>query len=284
MKISVITVVYNDIDGIESTIASVLSQQYDNIEYIIVDGGSTDGTREIVEGYRDRGVKVISEADNGIYDAMNKGAALATGEYVLFLNSGDSFFSDDVGARFAALDAHEDLVYGSSMYRRPDGKTWICKGNMDHLLKGMPFSHQACFVRTSIQNRLKFDNTFRITADYDFILRAHKQGFSFRPIEIIVANYCMDGVSSTDLFRSSIEALHALLNYDTGNTLDLSRTECFARLVVEKLLHIDDGLQLDAFLGSMRDCRAISFFRNPVRKAQFFREMVSAAVRLYRSM
>src|SRR5689334_2229074 len=93
--LSVITVVYNNAADIERTLLSVLNQSYKGIEYIVVDGASTDGTLQIIEKYKDRITKLISEKDNGIYDAMNKGLASATGDYVLFMNSADEFYSAD---------------------------------------------------------------------------------------------------------------------------------------------------------------------------------------------
>src|SRR5437879_6907645 len=91
-KLSVITVVYNDVKGIERTMLSVLNQTYPNVEYIIIDGFSTDGTLDVIKKYQGR-IKLISEKDEGIYDAMNKGLAIATGDYVLFMNSGDEKYT-----------------------------------------------------------------------------------------------------------------------------------------------------------------------------------------------
>src|SRR5476651_2122998 len=100
-KISVITVVYNDVKGIERTMLSVLNQTYGNIEYILIDGLSTDGTLAVIKKYQDR-VKLVSEKDDGIYDAMNKGLAIATGDYVLFMNSRDEIYAPDTVAKIFA--------------------------------------------------------------------------------------------------------------------------------------------------------------------------------------
>src|ERR1700761_5977921 len=103
--LSVITIVYNNVRDIERTMLSVLDQSYQNIEYIIVDGASTDGTLDIIKKYGNRIARLISEKDEGIYDAMNKGLAAATGDYVLFMNSGDEFHSaDTVSVVFAIAD------------------------------------------------------------------------------------------------------------------------------------------------------------------------------------
>src|SRR4051812_1110497 len=96
--LSVITVVYNNVSHIERTLLSVLDQTYPHIEYIVIDGASTDGTLVIIEKYKDRIAKLISEPDKGIYDAMNKGLAIATGDYVLFMNSGDEIYARETVA------------------------------------------------------------------------------------------------------------------------------------------------------------------------------------------
>src|ERR1700748_170251 len=112
-KLSVITVVYNNARDIERTMLSVLGQTYPDIEYIIVDGLSTDGTLDVIKKYRDR-VKLISEKDNGIYDAMNKALAIATGDYVLFMNSGDEIYAADTVAKVFATAEDADIYYGET--------------------------------------------------------------------------------------------------------------------------------------------------------------------------
>ena len=114
-KVSIITVVYNDVKNIRSTIESYLSQSYDNKEYIIIDGGSNDGTMDIVNLYRDRIDVVVSEPDKGIYDAMNKGIKRATGNWIGILNSGDTFVSTDTLKTVFSLDwTGVDVIYGNS--------------------------------------------------------------------------------------------------------------------------------------------------------------------------
>jgi len=265
-------------------VTSVLTQLYNNIEYIIIDGGSTDGTLEVIKQLEEKGVIVVSEPDNGIYDAMNKGVERASGEYLLFMNSGDTFYSDDVISQFVAFAPHEDLIYGHAQLQRVDGRACVQQGDMSCLFRRMPVNHQACFIKTDIQKKLGFDLTFRIAADYDFILRAHRQGCSFRLIDIVVSHYRLDGISNTDRFRSSIEGLHALLNYDLKNRLDLRKTSYFGKFIVSHLFQIDKPGPLFDFVGSVVDCRSISIFRNPIKKIQYAAIIIKKFINVYLKM
>ena len=112
--LSVITIVYNNVRDIERTMLSVLNQTYHAIEYIVIDGASTDGTLDIIKQYKNRITKLISEKDKGIYDAMNKGLAIATGDYVIFMNSGDEFYATDTVAKVFASAPDADIYYGET--------------------------------------------------------------------------------------------------------------------------------------------------------------------------
>ncbi len=112
--LSVITIVYNNVRDIERTILSVINQTYPNIEYVIVDGLSTDGTLEIINRYKNKIAKLINEKDDGIYDAMNKGLAVASSDYVLFMNSGDEFYAKDTVSTVFAAEPYADIYYGET--------------------------------------------------------------------------------------------------------------------------------------------------------------------------
>lgn len=171
-KISIITVCYNAQSTIENTILSVISQNYCNIEYIIIDGGSTDGTVDIIKKYADRLAYWVSEPDKGIYDAMNKGIAVATGEWIHFRNSGDTFYDNNVIERVFGNKFPEDtvVVHGDCefIYRnkrkimRPAILTCSYK-------KKMPIYHPACFVRSSYHKEHLFNVKYRSSSDYNFI-------------------------------------------------------------------------------------------------------------------
>src|SRR3569832_2355471 len=149
-RLTVITIVFNDARHIERTMLSILGQKYPDIEYIIVDGLSTDGTLDIVKKYSDSINKLVSEKDEGIYDAMNKGLALATGDYVLFMNSGDEFYDKNTVADVLASGDNADIYYGETemineqgqslgqrRHRTPKKFTWRS------FKYGMSISHQA---------------------------------------------------------------------------------------------------------------------------------------------
>lgn len=201
MKISVITVCYNAVDTIAETIESVLGQTYKNMEYLIIDGMSQDGTQEIIRRYEDRpGVRAVFEADSGLYNAMNKGAGLCSGQYILYMNSGDLFYDERVLADMVScLEA--DLVYGNVLRRKADGEyleTYHGKHKlMRLLLSGRMMSHQSLFTRTDVMRKLRFDERYRICADFDFVVRAKRQKYSIRYVDrtvSIVEN--MEGISS----------------------------------------------------------------------------------------
>ncbi len=192
MKISIITVSYNSRETIEKTIKSVLSQAGVDLEYIIIDGGSKDGTMDIVNKYRDKIVAVVSEPDKGIYDAMNKGIRLATGEVIGILNSDDFFNDDNVLAAVADCFSGDNIgaCYGDISYFEDDDKkttrVWRA-GEYDEkkLNSGWAMPHPALFVRKSVYDKIGLYRTdFRLAADYEFMLRllkVHKTKVKYLP-------------------------------------------------------------------------------------------------------
>lgn len=197
--ISVITVVYNGEEHLEQAIQSVLSQSWDNLEYLIVDGGSTDGTPDIVMRYRDRIARWISEPDKGIYDAMNKGILAATGDLVGFLNSDDWYLPG----------ALEEVA--KAYVLRGDGKAVIAGGwnlvfeDIDLSIKvrptlnfhaGMPLSHQAMFVPKPVYDATGgYDSRYRYAADLDMALRLFTGGVKFVLLDTVIANFRTSGAS-----------------------------------------------------------------------------------------
>lgn len=159
MKISVITVCWNCVNQIRETIRSVIGQDYLDLEYIIIDGNSTDGTKNIIEEYRSEISQYNSEPDLGIYDAMNKGISLASGKWTLFLNAGDLFYNDKVISNiFNNIESSKDchVIFGSTIMKYSFGTYIVTPGNPEMLTKRMPFCHQSVFFRTSIlkKNRI----------------------------------------------------------------------------------------------------------------------------------
>ena len=209
-KLSVITVVYNNVSDIERTILSVLNQTYDNIEYIVVDGESTDGTLEIIKKYNDRISKLISEKDSGIYDAMNKGLAIATGDYVLFMNSGDEIYAPDTVEKVFDSADDADIYYGETeMFN----DSWESLGQRRHKTPeklsfssfkyGMSVSHQAIYIRRSITS--PYNVEYKLSADIDWILNALKKASKNINTQMYVAKYLVGGMSKKKHKESLIE-------------------------------------------------------------------------------
>jgi glycosyltransferase involved in cell wall biosynthesis len=208
--LSVITIVYNNVKDIERTVLSVLNQTYKGIEYIIVDGLSNDGTLNSIKKHEGRIAKIISEKDEGIYDAMNKGLALATGDYVIFMNSGDEFFDvDTVATVFASAD-DADIYYGETemindagqslgqrRHKAPKQFTW--RGfNL-----GMSISHQAIYIKRSLIE--PYDRRYQLSADIDWIIRAAKKAKKIVNVNRYVAKYLVGGMSKTKHRQSLAE-------------------------------------------------------------------------------
>jgi glycosyltransferase involved in cell wall biosynthesis len=196
--ISVITVCYNAASLIERTIASVEEQTHADIEYIVVDGGSKDGTQDIVRRHAARIARFTSEKDAGIFDAMNKGVAMATGDFVFFLNADDVFCDKDVVADIAAAAVAEpdrDLFYGNVMYAsasrvRRRSFHWVTGRN---IFFG-DLNHQAVFARRQLFDKLgAFDLSYPINADYDWLLRVFHSGARARYIDRDISVFAEGG-------------------------------------------------------------------------------------------
>lgn len=209
-KISVVTVCYNASDTIEETMLSVLNQTYDNIEYIIIDGGSRDGTVDIIKKYSERLAYWISEPDRGIYDAMNKGIDTATGEYINFMNAGDQFKNDFVIEKIKNLfNSQASVLYGSTELRISDKPLRISHPKpfftQKTKIKSAGFCHQSTFVKTTEIKRYKFDTSFKIAADFNLLNTIYKNGGSFQEIPLVVSTYDVTGVSSLNHYDEVIE-------------------------------------------------------------------------------
>ena len=218
-KISIITVCYNAIAEIEQTILSVINQTYQNIEYIIIDGGSTDGTIDIIQKYANKISFWVSESDNGIYDAMNKGIAKATGDWINFMNAGDCFYGKDTISNVFGTNYPPEVfvVYGAVVSK--SNNLILEPYRLEDFCKCMPFCHQSAFVRKVHQ--LEFDIHYPIAADYNYFTSIYYDYGSkvFHYVGIPIAVYeDVTGVSTTskkELVREylSIRAAHKSLNW-----------------------------------------------------------------------
>jgi glycosyltransferase involved in cell wall biosynthesis len=207
--LSVITIVYNNVNDIERTMLSVLNQTYGYVEYIVIDGQSTDGTLDVIKRYENRIAKLISEKDEGIYDAMNKGIAAATGDYIIFMNSGDEFYdAATVTAVFASAPG-ADIYYGETEMIDADGKSL---GQRRHKAPeqftwrgfnlGMSISHQAIYIKRSLVE--PYDRHYALSADIDWIIRAAKKARKIVNVNRYVAKYLVGGMSKKK-HRQSLE-------------------------------------------------------------------------------
>ena len=217
-KLSVITIVYNNVKDIERTMLSVLNQTYPNIEYIIIDGASKDGTKDIIYNYKSRLAQFISEPDKGIYDAMNKGLSLATGDYVLFMNSGDEIYGPETVAEVFGTADSADIYYGETeMY----DEQWNSLGQRRHhapehfnwksFRHGMSISHQAIYVKRNIAG--PFDLQYKFSADIDWIIRVAKNASSIVNTHSYVAKYLVGGISKKKHLESLKERFKIFTKY-----------------------------------------------------------------------
>lgn len=216
-KISIITVCYNSCTNIEKTIKSVLSQSYDNIEYIIIDGKSTDGTIEIIQKYSNNIDTFISEPDNGIYDAMNKGIKHSTGEWLMFMNAGDTYISNDSLKGFISnLTEGIRILRGNIIRVYPNFKTestGITKQEpriMD-MFNGT-FHHQASLIQKRLFDEFGYYSTqYRLMSDWKFFFDCvvlHNQKTKY--VDFPVANFAMDGASTINTIKYRKEQLDYL--------------------------------------------------------------------------
>lgn len=201
---SIITICYNAEATLEKTIQSVLAQTYPNVEYIVVDGASKDNTLAIIKRYRPQLGKVVSEPDKGLYDAMNKGIGLATGDYLCFLNAGDTFFSANTLQEMVATlpaDKQPDVIYGETALvdaeghfvrmrrlQAPEVLTWRS------FRQGMLVCHQAFFARRELVPL--YDLQYRFSADFDWCIRIMKQSHLLHNTHLTVVNYLDEGLTT----------------------------------------------------------------------------------------
>lgn len=211
MMITVITVVFNDYANIRRTIESVVNQSYESLEYIVIDGGSTDGTLEVIKEYSAKIDVLISEEDEGIFNAMNKGLERATGEWVNFMNSGDIFYENTVLAnvfRDLTISDNITLIYGDKI---SGGEYVAALEPLSAMSRGGFFAcHQSMFFRMPI----RYNECFKVMSDYELILRlysSNKDGFIYRPF--VVCDYAEGGFTSVIRWRARLERYFCLARY-----------------------------------------------------------------------
>lgn len=211
--VSVVTVCLNAEKTISSTIESVLAQDYQYFEYIVVDGNSQDKTFDIVKNYEarfaQRQIKYIvhQEDDEGVYDAMNKAISYCSGMYIEYMNADDTYHSSHVLSLFWGniSDYSYDVYYGDAM-RFEGNEELLCHAkNISLLPKYMTFNHQAAFVKNETLSNYKFNNKYRIAADYDLFLRMFLDKKKFRYFPVVISNYSAEGLSNSNFYKTHLE-------------------------------------------------------------------------------
>jgi len=212
--ISIITVVYNGEKYLEETIRSVINQTYDNVEYIIIDGGSSDGTLDIIKKYEDQIDYWISEKDKGIYDAMNKGVDVVSGEWINFMNAGDMFYDDKVLINISKFHIDENIqcIYGDVSTNYGNFEVIKKAGNISELNKGMQFSHQSLFVKSDYHKANKFDLSYKSAGDFNFIFNSYMDNVQFFYARLIFSKVSNGGVSDIKRINSLKEAKKIVLS------------------------------------------------------------------------
>ena len=231
-KLSVITINFNNRNGLRKTIESVVNQTCKDFEYIVIDGGSTDGSVDVIKEYAGSIDYWVSERDRGCYHAMNKGAKIAQGEYVIFMNSGDGFYTNDVIDAFVKENPTEDVLCGDM---------FLSLGCVNYVPTELTFRyfyegnlpHQACFIKTSLQKKYPYNENLKIVSDYEFFLRILiLENGTFRKINHIISFFDFNGISSenTGLHLREREAVQqsmfpsrVLEDYRLNTTLDFRK-------------------------------------------------------------
>ena len=202
-KISIVTVVFNDSENFTKTASSISQINYNNFEYIVIDGESTDGTKIAIESFRSIIDINICEKDCGLYDAMNKGIEIASGDWIVFMNAGDQFISNDTlnlifdNSNFEGFD----ILYGDAIVSYPKFKVYEPTGNIFDLNEGMQFCHQSAFINLDYHKKIKYNISNKLCADFEFFYNAFLNKVSFFKIEHAVSDVLPNGISGRNRER-----------------------------------------------------------------------------------
>jgi glycosyltransferase involved in cell wall biosynthesis len=250
--ITVVTVVFNAVDALEETILSVLGQTYPRLEYIVIDGGSTDGSLDVIRQYEQRISFWSSDKDRGIYDAMNQGLAKVNGDWVNFMNAGDMFYSSQTVADiFTANPRGATIIYGGVEILYPDLRRIELPGSPARLWQGMQFSHQAAFIDTKYHQAHPYNITNSIAADLEFFYQAYQEQVSFVATDKVIAKVITGGVSEVKRVKTFLSSADAVCGarrrpfirlYFYGRALSaLMRSaakRCLPRSLVKKVIQM----------------------------------------------
>jgi len=256
--VSIITVVFNAVDLIEKTLVSVNTQTYTNIEYIVIDGESTDGTVSILRKHQNDIDVLISENDDGIYYAMNKGIERARGAVIAFLNAGDWYETNSVERAIKTITSNNaDYAYGTIMQHWPDGHSNYFRPLpynefTNRQLIEMPYPHMSAFIRSEVYQQLGgFDTSFHIAADHELAVRIHDFGFKGVEIEGIVGHFLTGGISGG--FETNKEI------YRLATLHGKRKVDALLRLAWQYLVHITQKVLPNRMVDAIKSVKKSRF-------------------------
>lgn len=233
--VTVVTVALNAGDGLKATMESVFEQTYPTIEYIVIDGGSTDGSVEFIKSRSDRLAFWTSEGDRGIYDGMNKAIARACGGWVIFMNAGDGFASPTVIAEvMEAVSEDTDFLYGDVEAMSGRGWVRVRARPLEVMWQRISFSHQSLFARTELMKASPFNLTFDVIADYAFYFTHYCEGRRFQYAPLTVARIAPAGYSEKKLWRRTFERWRIVRRHRRAIDTDLF----YLKLIATEILPI----------------------------------------------
>ena len=248
LLVSIITVVYNGKTHMEQSIKSVLAQTYSNIEYIIIDGASTDGTIDLIKKYEAKITTFISEKDSGIYNAMNKGLQLAKGEIVAILNADDYYFPETIQEVVNTFkESQADVVYGNmTKLRELNGQAYLKEvtPNLELMEQTMPIFHPATFIKKQVYDEVGgFNEAYKLSADYDLVYRIYKAGKQFEYLNKSLTIFRLGGASNVNC-NSYKEGYQILLSYHSPFAPEMKKliSKCQRKNVIRSIVTFFMGL------------------------------------------
>jgi glycosyltransferase involved in cell wall biosynthesis len=206
LKITILTINFNNLSGLKKTFESIWEQGSQDFEFVVIDGGSTDGSKEFIESFSKKIAYWVSEPDEGVYHAMNKGLARSTGEYIIHMNSGDTFYScDTLKEVMPLLDTREDVICGHSLYinDHQGASSYIWKAPQEVTFRYFcqdTLNHQSMFIRKDLFDRVGYyEERYKSSSDWIFLLRSfayHRA--SYKPLDVFISKYDRSGLSTVN--------------------------------------------------------------------------------------
>lgn len=303
-RVTIVTVTYNAEDLLEETILSVINQTYKNIEYIIIDGASTDKTIDIIKKYEDKINYWVSEPDEGIYYAMNKAIEQANGTWINFMNAGDTFF--DLGTIEYVINNKNneaDLIYGNFQIKESGivKKAWDRSEWYFH----MPFCHQTLLTRTTLMKEELFDTSYRLAADHNFIVKMYKKQKIFDYIDSTLAIFTLGGFAESNEFLMNIESLKVLLDHKIPqekinqsdwykvlsrdiNTANINHISSLEKIIQdkEKLIQVQEEEinHLSTLQKAVMPITSYSIWKHPFKKYSSYKSMLMIYYKIKNSL